>query len=109
MKIWLTHFVILCAATLVFTSCLSTDEEEYTFYDDAAITAFSVSSINVHSYVKDKEGKDSLVITKETGSDYKFYIDNIGGNIYNPDSLPYGTDAKHILVNISTKTAVSCA
>lgn len=103
MKIWLTHFVILCAATLVFTSCLSTDEEEYTFYDDAAITAFSVSSINVHSYVKDKEGEDSLVITKETGSDYKFYIDNIGGNIYNPDSLPYGTDAKHILVNISTK------
>lgn len=103
MKIKLTHFVILCAATIVFASCLSTDEEEYTFYEDAAITAFSVSSINVHSYVKDKKGEDSLVISKESGSDYKFYIDNIEGKIYNPDSLPYGTDPEHILVSISTK------
>ena len=27
----------------------------------------------------------------------KFYIDQAQGLIYNPDSLPYGTDVAHVL------------
>lgn len=103
MKIIFKHFVVLFAATLVFASCLDSDETEYTFYNDAAITSFSVSSMDVCKMLKDKQGNDSLVRTATSGTDYKFYIDHMNGMIYNPDSLPYGVDPTRILVNYTTK------
>lgn len=36
-------------------------------------------------------------------SGYDFYIDQLKKEIYNPDSLPKGTDATHVLCNISSK------
>lgn len=99
----MTHFVILFAATFMFASCLDTDEEEYSFYGDAVVSAFSLGTMNQYLYTKDSKGKDSLYKETYSGSDYKFYIDNAAGKIYNPDSLPYRTDAAHVIANITAK------
>ena len=40
-----------------------------------------------------------------TLSNYKFYIDQINGKIYNPDSLPCGVDAKKLLCSVSNSSA----
>lgn len=99
----MTYFVILFASSFMFASCFDTDEEEYSFYGDAAVSAFSLGTMNQYLYTKDSNGEDSLYKETYTGSDYTFYIDNVNGKIYNPDSLPYGTDAAHVIANITAK------
>ena len=91
--------VLAClTAALTLSSCLGGDDDtEYTFYDDAAITSITLGTLN--KYLPDDKG----VITKTTysGSTYKFNIDQEQGLIFNPDSLPYGTDAEHVITLIS--------
>lgn len=87
----------------MFTSCLGDDDENLTYYDDMAITAFSLGELNRYLYVTASNGADSLVKSKVTGSTYKFYIDQLKGEIYNPDSLPYGTDGAHVICNMTSK------
>lgn len=103
MKIRLTHFVILFMASFIFVSCLDTDDDGYSYYGDAAITLFTLGTMNQYLYTKDSNGEDSLYKSTYTGSNYSFYIDQMAGLIYNPDSLPYGTDAEHVIVTISVK------
>lgn len=81
------------------TSCLGgSDHDEYTYYSDAAITSFTLGTMN--KYLANSEG----TITKSTfsGSTYKFNIDQEQGLIFNTDSLPYGTDATHVVTSIGT-------
>ena len=50
-----------------------------------------------------KDGRDSVYKKKFNASKVKFYIDQAQGLIYNPDSLPYGTDVAHVLTKVSTR------
>ena len=50
-----------------------------------------------------KAGGDSTYTTTFKAEAYKFYIDQAQGLIYNPDSLPYGTDIAHVLAKTSAK------
>ena len=86
------RIVLFAALTLLFSSCLSDDEEEVTYYGDAAITTFGLGTLNrtVHT-------------TTVSGSNYKCYIDQVNRVIYNADSLPTGTDIAHVLVTITAK------
>ena len=103
MKITLRSVIVLLSALALTTSCLDTDETEYTFYNDTAVTAFSLGTLNKYYLTKTKyTDKDSLVKESVTGSDYKFYIDQAGNRIYNNDSLPMGTDAAHVICTVST-------
>lgn len=47
--------------------------------------------------------KDSTYATTIAGSNYKFYIDQTAGKIYNADSLPVGTKISAALVSITAK------
>ncbi len=87
---------ILLAAIFTMASCVK-DSDETILYDEAAITSFTLGTVNLYT-VNDT----ATVKTTYTGSAYKFVIDQLNHQIYNPDSLPYGTDAKHILCSIST-------
>ncbi len=97
-------FVVLLAATLSLSSCLSSDDDtnvEYTH--DTAITAFSLGSLD--RYTKTAAGKDTLLKSNVTGSNYKFYIDQATGQIYNPDSLPCGVRDTAVLATITSKNS----
>lgn len=102
MKRYILSLSLLFSAALMFTSCLSDDDNTSTTYNDAAITSFSLGTVNKYIPVLDSVGNTVLKKSTYTGSSYKFEIDQVNGLIYNTDSLPYGTDLKHILCTIST-------
>lgn len=99
-------FVILFSATVLATSCLSDDNAtDVTFYSDTAITSFSLGTLNRTMWTKSSTGEDSSYVSEVAGSTYKFYIDQLKREIYNPDSLPVRTDAAHVLCNVGSKNS----
>lgn len=99
-----TIYLLLLAALMVLASCKTKDDYEVTLYNDAAITAFSLGTLN--RYVDGAK-------TTFAGSNYKFLIDQevrdytINGVtkkyrlIENPDSLPTGTDNAHVITSVT--------
>lgn len=105
MKSKFAAFTLLLATVFLMASCLESDND-YTYTDDCAISSFSVTTAKQNTFVKTSDGlRDSLVVKELTLSNYKFYIDQINGKIYNPDSLPYGVDAKKLLCSVSNSSA----
>ena len=95
----ITNALIVLLAAVACVSCLGgSDNDEYTYYDDAAITSFVLGTMN-HYTVKSDGTK---VKSTYSGSTYKFNIDQANGLIYNTDSLPYGTDAEHVVATIGS-------
>ena len=96
---------ILAMTIVLMASCLKSDEDTVTLYNDAVITGFTLGTMN--KYV-------NATKTTYTGSTYSFSINQnvatnifkdvtcIGRSIYNNDSLPLGTDLKHVLCTITT-------
>lgn len=106
MKRILLPFVILFSVIFLCASCLDDgNETEFIFADDTAISAFSLGTLNRHTTVKSSTGEDSAVVVTVTGSKYKFYIDQVKREIYNADSLPVGTDNKHVICEITSKNS----
>lgn len=98
--------LIMACTVLALSSCLGKDEEvELTYYEDTAVTSFTLGTLNRHLTTKAKDGSDSTYVTTINGSAYKFYIDQVRGLIYNVDSLPIHTDVAHVLTTIATKNA----
>lgn len=87
---------ILMAAIYTMASCVS-DSDDTTLYDEAAITSFVLGTVNKYTVTD-----STITKTTFTGSNYKFVIDQMNHKIYNPDSLPYGSDPEHIICTIST-------
>lgn len=95
----------LFIATCVITSCLDDDTIEYEYSSNASITAFSIVDSIVTSYPSVNEyGIDTTLTTAVWGSDYPFVINQHEGLIYNPDSLPVGTDVRKVVVSITADT-----
>lgn len=113
MKMTIRSVFMFLAALVLATSCLNTDETEYTYYNDTALTAFSLGTVNRYYLTKKKYAckedgvtkEDSLVKKTVTGSSYEFYIDQSANKIYNNDSLPQGSDAEHIICSVSSQNS----
>lgn len=104
MRRFFCPLTLLLVASIFLVSCLNSDETEYVTYDDVAITAFSLSSLNVTHYTTSSTGEDSAYVETVTSfSDYKFIINQTTGEVYNADSLPYRSDPSKILCSVSTK------
>lgn len=104
MKVSIRSVIVLLSALILTSSCLSTDDDnDITYYNDTAITAFTLGTLNKYYWTKTKyTDEDSLVKTTVTGSNYEMYIDQSQRKIYNNDSLPLGTDAAHVLCTVSS-------
>ena len=93
--------VLLMAMALLMASCLKDDNDnDYTYYNDTAITAFSLGTINQYVSSKTASGNDTTIKTTLVGSKYRFFIDQQNDSIYNPDSLPCFSDVKQVLATI---------
>lgn len=105
------RYLLWCLLLGVLTSlgsCISSDEDDVTLYDDAAITQFSISSAQVLRHTTSSTGADSTFYVDISNiSTYSFSIDQLAypGLISNKDSLPYGTDVTRLLVSYSTKNS----
>ncbi len=103
----LLSLVTIASFIVTLTSCLGDGNDSGTvYYDDTAITAFSLGTLNIEKHTKASDGvTDSTYKSTYSASTYSFYIDQQKQIIYNPDSLPYGTDAKHVICSFSTKNS----
>ncbi len=102
----LSAFILLATAGLSLSSCLSNtdDSSSTTYYHDAAITSFSLGSMDKYGRNK-KNTADSIMKGAVTGSNYSFTIDQNTHEIYNPDSLPMNTRIAAVLATISAKNS----
>ena len=95
---------LLFSAGFVFASCLKDDSRDITYYDDTAITAFTLGKLSLRVDSTTKDGKkDSVYHRKLDAKNYVFYIDQINKRVYNLDSLPYGVNQKKIVGTFSTR------
>jgi hypothetical protein len=94
----------LFMAASMMTSCLSSDDEDYTYSSNASITAFSIDDIETE-YTTQIDGVDTTLTATVTGSDYSFVIDQTQHLIYNVDSLPCGTDVTKVVAEITADTS----
>lgn len=90
------------ATALLTTSCLG-DDDDVTLYDDAAITSFTLGTLNRYVTTTLSSGRDTTYKVSYAGSGYKMHIDQTGRHIFNSDSLPTGTDVSHVLCTIVTR------
>jgi len=98
--------LLLTATLLLMASCLNSDDSDTTYYNDTAITTFTLGTMKRYITTTASDGvTDSTYSTTVTGSLYKFYIDQNNRKIYNVDSLPYGTDASKVLATIYVKNS----
>lgn len=102
MKSKTINIAVLLAALFSLVSCLDTNDGDYVYTDDSAVTAFSVTSAKKAVHVKASNGADSVYYTTATLTAYKFVIDQQRCVIYNPDSLPYGVDLTKLLVSANS-------
>ena len=96
-----TLFILLASLTLT-ASCLSGGDSDTILYSDAAITSFTLGTLTLYTETVDDDGNDTITKSTYSGSSYSFHIDQVNHRIYNTDSLPYGTDVKHVLVTLTT-------
>lgn len=96
---------MLLTVLAVMSSCLKSDDKTVTLYDDAAITAFSLGTMNRYLHTTSSKGTDSIYKKTYAGSDYLFHIDQITHRVYNTDSLPVGTDVAHVICGVATKNS----
>ncbi len=100
----LLSFVIMVSAVCLLSSCLKDNNDELTYYDDTAVTAFSLGTLKQQHHTTAKDGvTDSMYTTTYDAKSFAFYIDQTKRLIYNADSLPYGTVPSKILTSITTK------
>ena len=89
---WMKNRIVLFVAgciALFLSSCLNSDDQEYEIPKDCQITAFSVDHDSILG------GKLDTV---------KFVIDQVNGRIFNPDSLPFGTEVEKVICTVSVAT-----
>ena len=103
MNKYISALCALIIGTLSLSSCLnSSDDSELTYYNDTAITTFSLSTVNRYVHTTTSAGKDS-VYKKTLSSPVTFNIDQYRRVIYNTDSLFADCDLSHVLVSIGAK------
>lgn len=105
MRLKINAIALFIATVCVMTSCLNSDYDEVTTYDDTAITSITLGTLKCYIHTTSSKGTDSIYTVNVTGSKYPIYIDQIKHEAYNVDSLPLGTDMEHVLITVNTKNS----
>ena len=97
----------LAMTILLMGSCLKADDESnVTLYNDAAITSFTLGTLN--KYVGDSKttysGSTDYFCVDQSNTGIHTFKDTtiIGRCVYNNDSLPLGTDLQHVVGTLKT-------
>ena len=90
----ISKFIILAlAAGAGLTSCNKTEEEEQAYAGTITSTSTMVTGFSIKANTKVMKNLNKVF----------FSIDQVKGEIYNADSLPWGTDVRKLVANITTK------
>lgn len=95
-------WVLVVGCLVLMSSCLSSNDDSTSGYNDMAIKSFTLGKLNRYLHKTTAAGKDTVYKVTFTGSNFKMNIDQLNHKIYNSDSLPTSTDAKHVICNVTT-------
>ena len=95
----LTALILSLFAGIIFTACDSDDSDYLVASRDCIIQNIVLGSLECPRTVKDSKGNDSTYIAVIPGVKYPMSIDQLNGKIYNPDSLPKGTDLTKVCMS----------
>ena len=103
------HAIYFAMLSLLFTavSCSLNDEDAYEYSPFALVNSFSIGNIRSGYPGFTSDGKDTTIYKTVSFESVAFTIDQVAGEIYNNDSLPYATDASKVLVNIGVTGVAS--
>ena len=104
MNKYITALCALITGTMLLSSCLGSGDDDVTYYNDTAITGFTLSTVNRYVHATTTSGKDS-VYKRTLSNPVTFSIDQYKKTIYNLDSLKADCDLSHVLVTISAKNS----
>ncbi len=96
---------LLVLPVLTFVSCLpvmQTEQKPIAILESFSISSFYVSKNDINNF-----GRDTTVRELVLGGQYHFNIDQKRGLIYNPDSLPYGSDVAGVNINLKSQGSTS--
>lgn len=99
----LKTMAVLVAALSLLTSCLKDNNDETVYYDDTAITVFTLGTLNRTLHTTNAAGNDSTYKGTVAGSGYSMLIDQAQGTISNEKLLPTGTDISKVITSVTTK------
>lgn len=95
------HTLMLLVASVLTagftTACGSDDYTSGELSRDCLITEVTLGTLNRTMHTLDSKGEDSTYTVTVTGSMYPMHIDQLAGKVYNPDSLPVGTDVSKVV------------
>ncbi len=103
-KLFLSVVSFVVGLTMMVSCLGSTD---YTYYNDAAITSFTLGTLNCYYTVLASDGTDSIIKRTMDCSTCYFNIDQVNGEIWNTDSLPIDIDASKVLCTVVSRNSSS--
>lgn len=108
MNKFVTALLLSAVMSVLLCSCLNSDDEETTATDDCAISNMTLGTLYRTLTIRRSDGKDTTYTTTIYGGHYAMLVDQLNHRIYNPDSLPHGTDVRRVLFSsISSDGAVA--
>ena len=91
--------------SVILSSCIGTSSDTTT-YSDTALTGFTLGSLKTQRtyHVTSSSGEDSTytITTTYSGSSTPVHINQNTNEVYNSDSLKYGTNLSKVVCTIST-------
>lgn len=91
--------ICLSMLMLVATSCFD-DGDEAGLSPYAILSSFSIGNIKSEYPAYTSAGVDTVEVKIIQGSSYPFSINQVTGEVYNADSLPYATNVDKVVVSM---------
>lgn len=105
-KITAIYFALF-SMLFVTVSCGSSDEENYELSPYAMIKSFKLGNIKSEYPSFTADGKDTTVVRTVSFENVAFTIDQLAGEVYNNDSLPYATDVSKVVAYMGVSGVAS--
>lgn len=107
MKRNLATYFALFSLVFAAVSCGSSDEEEYEFSPYAMLKSFSLGNIRSAYPSFTSTGEDTLVLKTVQMTAFPFTINQVTGEVYNNDSLPFATNVSKVVTQFSVNGVAS--
>lgn len=107
MKKYLPIYFVILLAAFSFVSCDMEDEDAVELSPYAFVKSFKIGNIRSSYPAFTSDGRDTTVVRTMSMESFSFTIDQLSGQIYNSDSLPFCTNISKVVANISCEGILS--
>ncbi len=96
-KTFVWAIVLMTGVSSLLPSCMSDSDKNLSPTSDCAITNMVLGTLKRTVTTKRWDGTDTTYVTNMYAGHYALLVDQLNHEIYNPDSLPMGTDVTKVV------------